>query len=48
MAKHFIDTLAVLEEKTKGNLTSEEASLLAAVLHQSRVGYVAAAQSAKS
>ena len=42
MAKHFIDTLSILEEKTKGNLTAEEASLLSAVLHQSRVGYVAA------
>jgi hypothetical protein len=42
MAKHFIDTLSILEEKTKGNLTADEASLLSAVLHQSRVGYVAA------
>ncbi len=43
MAKHFIDTLAILEEKTRGNLTADEAALLSAVLHQSRVGYVAAA-----
>ena len=43
MAKHFIDTLGMLEEKTKGNLTADEATLLTAVLHQSRVGYVAAA-----
>jgi Domain of unknown function (DUF1844). len=42
MAKHFIDTLAILEEKTKGNLTADEAALLSAVLHQSRVGYIAA------
>jgi hypothetical protein len=42
MAKHFIDTLAILEEKTKGNLTADEANLLSAVLHQSRVGYIAA------
>jgi hypothetical protein len=42
MAKHFIDTLTILEEKTQGNLTPDEASLLSAVLHQARVGYVAA------
>jgi uncharacterized protein DUF1844 len=42
MAKHFIDTLSILEEKTKGNLTADEASLLSAVLHQSRVGFIAA------
>jgi hypothetical protein len=42
MAKHFIDTLAILEEKTKGNLTAEEQQLLSAVLHQARVGYLAA------
>lgn len=45
MAKHFIDTLGILEEKTKGNLTEEEAQLLSAVLHQARVGYVAASKS---
>ena len=44
MAKHFIDTLAILEEKTKGNLTAEESQLLQAVLHQSRMGYLAAAE----
>lgn len=42
MAKHFIDTLAILEEKTKGNLTADEATLLSAVLHQSRLAYLAA------
>lgn len=44
MAKHFIDTLGILEEKTKGNLTADEAALLSAVLHQARVGYVAASR----
>jgi hypothetical protein len=43
MAKHFIDTLAILQEKTKGNLTDDESQLLSAVLHQARVGYLAAA-----
>ncbi|MEM7453570.1 MAG: DUF1844 domain-containing protein [Planctomycetota bacterium] len=40
MAKHFIDTLAVLEEKTKGNLTSEEAAHLTESLHQLRIAFV--------
>lgn len=44
MAKHFIDTLTILEEKTKGNLSAEESQLLSAVLHQARVAYVEAAK----
>ncbi len=44
MAKHFIDTLAILEEKTKGNLSADEAQLLSAVLSQSRLAYVEAAK----
>jgi hypothetical protein len=42
LAQHFIDTLAMLEEKTKGNLTADEQQLLSAVLHQSRIGFLAA------
>jgi hypothetical protein len=41
MAKHLIDTLGVLEEKTKGNLTSDEAGMLSGVLHQLRMIFVA-------
>lgn len=41
-AKHHIDTLALLEEKTKGNLTDDEARMLADSLHQLRMVYVAA------
>ena len=41
MAKHFIDTLGVLEEKTKGNLTDDEAKMLTETLHQLRMGFVA-------
>ncbi|MEO8495792.1 MAG: DUF1844 domain-containing protein [Planctomycetota bacterium] len=41
-AKHFVDTLAILEEKTKGNLTSDESAMLESVLHQLRLLYVAA------
>ena len=40
-AKHVIDTLAVLEEKTKGNLTADEATMLQSVLHEMRMLYIA-------
>ncbi len=47
-AKHFVDLLAVLEEKTKGNLEEEEEKMLTEALHQLRMMYVATAQQAKS
>lgn len=40
LAKHFIDTMAMLEEKTKGNLTDEEATQLRDSLHQLRMIYL--------
>lgn len=40
LAKHTIDTLGILEDKTRGNLTSEEAALLERVLHELRLAYV--------
>jgi hypothetical protein len=40
LAKHAIDMLAILEEKTRGNLSQEEASMLENVLHQLRMAYV--------
>lgn len=39
-AKHHIDLLAVLEAKTKGNLTEEEKKILGAVLYELRMQYV--------
>jgi hypothetical protein len=42
MAKHAIDLLTVLEEKTKGNLTAEEAQLLESLLFDLRLRYVEA------
>jgi len=42
MAKHAIDLLSVLEEKTKGNLTSEEAQILESLLFDLRLRYVEA------
>jgi len=44
LAKHYIDTLAMLEEKTKGNLTEEEKKLLDQVLYETRMQYVQIAQ----
>ncbi|MDD5108958.1 MAG: DUF1844 domain-containing protein [Candidatus Omnitrophica bacterium] len=40
-AKFLIDTLAMLEEKTKGNLTKEEMDLLENLLYELRVAYLA-------
>jgi hypothetical protein len=41
-ARHFIDTLAMLEEKTAANRTPEESALLDSFLHQLRMSYVEA------
>jgi hypothetical protein len=41
-AKFHIDMLSVIEEKTKGNLTSEEAESLSSILHQLRMAFFAA------
>jgi len=40
MAKYNIDMLETLEEKTKGNLTKEEETVLANTLSELRMGYV--------
>jgi len=40
MAKHTIDILAMLEEKTKGNLDLEESKLLKDMLFELRMHYV--------
>lgn len=41
LAKHSIDMLAMLEEKTQGNLSAEESRMLDDVLHQLRIAYLA-------
>jgi hypothetical protein len=46
LAKHYIDTLVVLEAKTKGNLTDEEKKLLDRSLYEARMQYVQIAQQA--
>jgi len=40
LAKYNIDMLQVLEEKTKGNLTKEEETVLTNTLNELRMGYV--------
>ena len=43
LAKHHIDLMEVLEEKTKGNLSDDESKKLALALHEARMQYVQAA-----
>ena len=44
MAKHTIDILSMLEEKTTGNLTSDEEQLFKNILYDLRMRYVREAQ----
>lgn len=44
LAKETIDLLAMLEEKTKGNLTQEEARFLSALLYDLRLRFIEAAK----
>jgi hypothetical protein len=41
LARHAIDTLHMLEEKTRGNLVREESAVLTTTLHELRMTYVA-------
>jgi hypothetical protein len=40
MAKHFIDLLEMLQEKTKSNLNQDEGYALSQVLSQLRMAYI--------
>lgn len=42
LAQHTIDMIAMLDEKTKGNLTAEEENLLKALLSELRLAFVEA------
>ena len=44
LAKYNIDMLQTLEEKTKGNLTKEEETVLSNTLNELRMGYVKVAE----
>ena len=48
LAKHTIDILAMLEEKTKGNLTAAEAKLIESLLYDLRLRFVEATRSAET
>ena len=39
-ARHFIDLIGVIEDKTRNNLTSDEASFLNGTLHHLRMQFV--------
>jgi hypothetical protein len=43
-AKHTIDILIMLREKTRGNLTAEEAQLMQELLPQLQMAYVTASR----
>jgi hypothetical protein len=40
LARHAIDTLVVLEQKTKGNLTDEEGELMRNILYDVKMRFV--------
>jgi hypothetical protein len=42
LAKHAIDTLEILQQKTEGNRTPEETDEIEAMLHQLHMAYVGA------
>ncbi len=46
VAKHHIDLLALIAEKTKGNLTDEEQQLMDAALYEVRMQFVRAVNAA--
>jgi hypothetical protein len=47
IARHFIDMIAMLQEKTKGNVTMEEQRLLENTLTELRFRYVQAVEELK-
>jgi hypothetical protein len=48
LARMFIDQLAMIQEKTRGNLTNEEAKVLSNALSNLQMAYVEASGSARS
>ncbi|QGJ71626.1 Hypothetical protein PBC10988_33330 [Planctomycetales bacterium 10988] len=47
-AKHFIDLIAVLEEKTKSDSTTREKQAISSVLHELRMKFIEVQRSQKS
>lgn len=48
LARQTIDLLAILQDKTKGNLDAEEARLLESMLYELRMRYVKRAGASKA
>jgi hypothetical protein len=48
VARMFIDQLAMIQEKTRGNLTSEEAKVLASALSSLQMAFVEASQGGRT
>jgi hypothetical protein len=48
MARHHIDLLAMLQEKTHGNLSGEEERLLQQVLYDLRMRFIQLAEKVKA
>ena len=46
LARHFIDLLGVVEEKTRGNLSDNEKKLIETTLHEVRMMYIECTRSA--
>ena len=44
VARHYIDLIAVLEEKTAGNLDADEKAMLTNILHELRMVFVATSE----
>jgi hypothetical protein len=47
VARHFIDLIGMLEEKTRGNLSSVESRLLEQTLHELRMTFIEASRGGK-
>ena len=47
-AKFLIDTLEMIKEKTKGNLSQEETTFLENMLYELRMGYISKTQNKKN
>ncbi len=48
VAKHTIDTIGMLQEKTKGNLTAPESNFLENILYELRMNYLRALKDAEN
>ena len=47
VARHHVDLLSVIEEKTKGNLTDSEEKLLSSTLYELRSSYITVSQAVR-